>query len=533
MPAPQDGKGIRRTVNGETREWDGSMWVPVGGGPAAPAAPMITLPPRGPSGRTDMQDLELLKQLLTVGGSVGGALLLGPAGAGILGGGAAGSIAGGAVGGATGRTVGHLPEALMTATTGQPNPGSFITDPAIGAVEGATQEAAPMILNPLLRGGAAVGRGFATMLGDPVVDTAGMSAMDKLKAAAWRHGAAALRGGIVKGLGLPTWLAGAVSEGPVIANTAARGADALADAVGTGTTSEGVRNALGRLIERIEGPAGRPAVVVPTRTPPAGPTPWWEDLDLNPGGSPAAAKPWWQDAPVETPARTRWSVTTEQPYRMGGSPTPTPPAGDVSPPPLFAEPRTVPVQNVPTTAGTGLGRATPTRTLPDGTVIPWSDVPEDTGFLQTPRPQETFSGARKGSIERGSATDLPVNNVPGEPIADYQRRTLREAAGPAIRVQPSSSLDALRQQADPAAAALMKKWGLPMQGDIADAVAQEAATAPAAGTRTAPTDREKYWEAIKRTAGQIDAPRWVGDVGVEIRDALTSLKQKLGQYSPF
>jgi hypothetical protein len=104
-------------------------------------------------------------------------------------------------------------------------------------------------------------------------------------------------------------------------------------------------------------------------------------------------------------------------------------------------------------------------------------VAEGTASAQTPQAQEWFSGARKGSIE-----------------PDYPAR-------PPIRVQSSPSTDALLERADPGAAV----------------------------TRTRPTASETVDAASRDASGTgfLETPRWVGDVGVEIRDAFNKLNEKL------
>jgi len=130
MPLPAIGE-----VNRFGETWNGQRWTPASQGSDARGFPMLQVPPPTPSGRTDAQDLELLKQFLTTGGTLAGGALAGPPGA--------------VLGGAAGRMLGHVPEAMATAATGTPNDSSFGGDAAIGGGEGAVQEALGLAGPPL------------------------------------------------------------------------------------------------------------------------------------------------------------------------------------------------------------------------------------------------------------------------------------------------------------------------------------------------------------------------------------------------
>lgn len=203
---------------GET--WNGQRWE------GGRSAPMIQMPPRTPSGRTNQDDLELLKQFLTTGGTVvGGAF-----------GGAPGAI----LGGATGRMLGHVPEALITSTTGQPNNASFGEDAALGALEGGAQEMIPAVAGPVAgfagRGLKAVGR----MFGD--VPTAQYKS---------RALAGLVRGIGARELGLPHVMQGAATVGPMVATEVGSGLERAGEALGTGTLSQRVRGGMDALRERL------------------------------------------------------------------------------------------------------------------------------------------------------------------------------------------------------------------------------------------------------------------------------------------
>lgn len=197
MPGP-----ITRTdpATGETREWNGSQWV-ASGGTSTPNMPMIHMPP-GVSGGVDGS--ELLKQLLTTGGAVGGSFF-GPGGT--------------ILGAAAGRAAGHIPEALTTAATGEPNDSSFGGDLAEGAGEGAIQEALPWLAGPILRGG---GRA-ASWLGT--------------KTGGGGYSGAFVRGTLGRMAGGDLGMAGAVA-GPPILKAGGDAAVAAGERMGTKTLSQ-------------------------------------------------------------------------------------------------------------------------------------------------------------------------------------------------------------------------------------------------------------------------------------------------------
>ncbi len=203
---------------GET--WNGQQWE------GGRGAPMIQMPPRTPSGRTDQNDLETLKQFLTTGGTIAGGMLGGPPGA--------------IAGGAAGRMLGHVPEAMLSHTLGQPNDNSFAGDAALGAMEGGVQEMLPAVAGPVAgfagRGLKAVGR----MMGD--MPDAGYRG---------RAIAAAARGFGARELGAPPALVGAATVGPMVASEAGGGLARAGEAMGSGTLSQRVRGAIDALKERL------------------------------------------------------------------------------------------------------------------------------------------------------------------------------------------------------------------------------------------------------------------------------------------
>ena len=201
-------------------KWDGIRWQ---GGPSS--SPLVQLP-RTPSGRTDQQDLELLKQFLTTGGTVAGGLIGGPPGA--------------ILGGAAGRMVGHVPEAMLTNTTGQPNDSSFMGDAALGAMEGGAQEVLPAVAGPMARYG---GRGLKMLgrLTGDLPDAGGKA----------RSLAGLVRGIGARELGLPHVVQGAATGGPMIASEAGSGLERAGEAMGSGTLSQRVRGAMDALAERL------------------------------------------------------------------------------------------------------------------------------------------------------------------------------------------------------------------------------------------------------------------------------------------
>lgn len=223
---PQPAMRPTRTVNGETREWNGSTWEPISSGGGPPSLPMIDLPhgPPGSSGRTDVQDLELLKQFLTIGGTVAGGLMAGPPGA--------------IVGGAAGRMFGHVPEALTASATGQPSDSSFGGDAALGAMEGGAQELVPAVARPFLKGAGRVLTGIGRFGGD----NAAWNPMTRAAAAATRGFATT---------GMPTAIRTAATAGPVLATTGGSVLDRAGEALGSGTLSTRLRGALGALEERL------------------------------------------------------------------------------------------------------------------------------------------------------------------------------------------------------------------------------------------------------------------------------------------
>lgn len=225
MPAPP-AVGEQNRL-GET--WNGQQWEagPMSARVDPRSAPMIQMPPRTPSGRTDAQDLELLKQFLTTGGTIAGGVLGGPPGA--------------ILGGSAGRMLGHVPEAMVSSTTGKPNDSSFGGDAALGAMEGGAQEMLPAVAGPASR---FVGRGLKALgrLGGDVPDMGGKG----------RALAGLVRGIGAREMGLPHAVVGAATVGPTIATEAGSGLERAGEAMGTGTLSKRVRGAMDALAERLQ-----------------------------------------------------------------------------------------------------------------------------------------------------------------------------------------------------------------------------------------------------------------------------------------
>jgi hypothetical protein len=183
----------QRTVNGETREWDGSQWVPISAeGNAPPRAPMINLPnaPISPELRGKIGETGnwLLKNLLMTGGMMAGGALTG---------GVIPMIAGAAMG----RTAGALPEVALS---DDPNKAeALLKEAGTGAMEGLEGEVGARVAGPALRVG---GRGLqklGTMFGD-IPD----------KGAAWRTSGAAGRAALGHYLGLGPVGTTALTVGP-------------------------------------------------------------------------------------------------------------------------------------------------------------------------------------------------------------------------------------------------------------------------------------------------------------------------------
>lgn len=201
--------------------WDGQRW-----NAGSPSSPMIQMPPRTPSGRTNGDDLELLKQFLTTGGTIAGGLLGGPPGA--------------IAGGAAGRMLGHAPEALFSSTTGRPSDSSFMGDAALGAMEGGAQEMLPAVAGPAMRFGGKALKVIGKTFGD-VPDTVYKN----------RALAGLVRGIGARELGLPHIAQGAATVGPIVASEVGGGLERAGNAVGSGTLSQRVRGGIESLMERL------------------------------------------------------------------------------------------------------------------------------------------------------------------------------------------------------------------------------------------------------------------------------------------
>jgi hypothetical protein len=213
-----------RTVNGETREWNGTAWVPAGSNTGGPTAPMMSMPAPGPSHRSDADDMELLKQLLTTGGTVAGGL--------------AGGIPGAIIGGAGGRMLGHTPEALTTAATGQPNDSSFGGDAALGSMEGLTQELLPKFAGRIIGAG---GTGLK-YLGKALFDNPDAGYRTRALMGLFRSYAARPLGGTAEAV---------AAMGPMVASEAGTRLERAGANMGTGTLSERVGGGLDALKARL------------------------------------------------------------------------------------------------------------------------------------------------------------------------------------------------------------------------------------------------------------------------------------------
>jgi hypothetical protein len=212
-------------ATGEKREWNGTTWVPAGEMVAdRPGAPRMSMPAPGPSSRTDADDLEVLKQFLTTGGTIGGGLL--------------GGLPGAIAGGAAGRMVGHAPEAGMTAFTGRPNDSSFADDAAIGGMEGLTQELLPKFAGRIIGAG---GTGLK-MLGRAMFDNPDASYRARALMGLFRSYAARPLGGTAEAV---------AAMGPMAASEAGKRMETAGANMGTGTLSERVSGGLDALKARL------------------------------------------------------------------------------------------------------------------------------------------------------------------------------------------------------------------------------------------------------------------------------------------
>jgi len=217
MPDQQPAIGETRTANGETRTWTGQGWAKVSRGLTDPSgAPMIQLPPRGASGRTDQQDLDVLKNFLNIGGA---ALAATPFGAASL----PLRMGAAALGGAVGRTAGHGIEAMNKAARHDETGPSLGEDIGQGLVEGAGAEVAPAIVGKALGLG---GRGL-------------QAAGDFLGSGA----SPSLRGWIGHTIGGAPGAA-AAAFGPPAISAVGSGAARAGEAIGTRTLSQRLKDAL-------------------------------------------------------------------------------------------------------------------------------------------------------------------------------------------------------------------------------------------------------------------------------------------------
>jgi len=210
--ADQPAVGESRTSNGETRVWNSSRWMLTGGslGP-------LQMPPRlGPSGRTDQQDLDVLKNFMNIGGA---ALAATPFGAASL----PLRMGAAALGGMVGRTAGHGIEAMNKAARHDESGPSLGADVGQGLVEGAGAEVAPAIVGKALGLG---GRGLQA-----VGDFLGSGASP------------AMRGWIGHTVGGAPGAATA-AFGPPAISAVGSGAERAGEAIGTRTLSQRLKDAL-------------------------------------------------------------------------------------------------------------------------------------------------------------------------------------------------------------------------------------------------------------------------------------------------
>src|SRR5882672_367261 len=229
MPNPQISP--TRVIDGVRHVWDGSQWV-IPSDAASPRAPMITLPPRTPSGRTDANDREsatwLLKNLLMTGGMIAGGSVSVPA------------MLGGA---ALGRMAGHIPEALITRATGVPNDDTFANAGMTGAEQGLEGEMAGRVAGPILSGGGRVLKFIGKALGD-----------DPAAEAYTRARVGGLRSWLGHSVGMPGWATAAAAAGPPMASEAGRGLEAAGEAIGSEGLSSRIRGAVDALKARTAAP---------------------------------------------------------------------------------------------------------------------------------------------------------------------------------------------------------------------------------------------------------------------------------------
>ena len=444
MPNPQ--MRPQRTVNGETREWDGSQWVPIGAdGGAPPRAPMVNVPraPYSPEQQQSIKDRGnwLLKNLLMTGGMMAG-----------------GALTGGVIpliaGAAAGRAAGAVPEIALS---DDPNKlQALLKEAGTGAMEGLEGEVGARTLGPALKYG---GRGLqkvGTVFGDIPSTGAG-----------WRTGGIGGRAALGHYLGLGPGGTAALALGPPVATEVGKLAERtglrLAETPGLAEPLQESYEALKRRIwprgvdpvERMPVPAADWAV-----EPPSGP-------------------------------RTTWNVTREKPFRMGGSTSYDTPAGFPGPdatPPLTVQPRVFRPQADPTELRPDLNRMLEETEL--------GQQLKDAGFE---RNAAVKIAEGKGTAE-GSSLPRPTSWNPSEELGQpYGGMTLSDRAARILNTEPTPwspapNLNALRSRAIPNAPPPTPARDVLMADDLANlGQASASTTPPTPGTRTLPSGDVIPW----------------------------------------
>jgi hypothetical protein len=403
---PQASMRPTRVVDGVKYEFDPTKtdtptkgWVPVSTTPTPPGMPSPVLPPPGSWGQGNKIDYAGLKQALGIGGMVAGSALMGPeeAAVGLARYGPA--FLSSMAGGATGRMVGHIPEAMTSATTGQPTT-SFVDEGLEGAKQGAIGEGTSLALGPVMSAAGKVGQ----FLG---------KAGGHIPGAPWWQNLAAAggRGEIARRLGLPNWATGAITAGPMAAGKVGEALEGAGGALESKTLGERASGALDWLKQRLgmgtEGEAATatagPRAVVDT---PAGPrTKWYPKNDVTGMSN--------EDFVTQPPPGP-------QPGRPG--PNPPPPSPPVQPPP---------------------GPQPPYAARPSPPPPPAPAPPAEPPFQPPPGPQPGYPGGPRPGAPV-SATDALMERSlrqqgaydPAQPVSF--RRWFMDASGPETSVDPNA-----------------------------------------------------------------------------------------------
>jgi hypothetical protein len=398
---PQASMRPTRVVDGVKYEFDPTKtdtptkgWVPINAAPTPPGMPSPVLPPPGSWGQGNKIDYAGLKQALGIGGMVAGSALMGPeeAAVGLARYGPA--FLSSMAGGATGRMVGHIPEAMTSATTGQPTT-SFVDEGLEGAKQGAIGEGTSLALGPVMSAAGKVGQ----FLG---------KAGGHIPGAPWWQNLAAAggRGEIARRLGLPNWATGVITAGPMAAGKVGEGLEATGNALESQTLGERASGALDWLKQRLgmgaEGEAATatagPRAVVDT---PAGPrTKWYPKNDVTGMSN--------EDFVTQPPPGP-------QPGRPGPNPPP-PPSPPVQPPP---------------------------GPQPPYAARPSPPPPAEPPFQPPPGPQPDYPGGPRPGAPV-SATDALMERSlqqqgaydPAQPVSF--RRWFTDATGPGTPVDPNA-----------------------------------------------------------------------------------------------